>query len=191
MHRWRAESDAIVVGVETVLQDNPLLTARPARKGKRRPPLRVVLDTHLRTPLQAHVLNGDAPTLLLVGENVPAEALQLHRAAGVDIQSVPLEQGRLSLPHAFAALYQRGVVYAFVEPGATLAAALWRVGLVDRAYYFLAPRLLGGETSPTLMGGEGVLSVREGISLQWERMQRVGDDVLLEVRPRIPATQEA
>lgn len=184
VHHWRDLSDAVVVGVETVLQDNPQLTVRLAKQRTRRPPLRVVLDTHLRTPLDATVLNSEAPSLLLVGDHIEPQRLQTYRDKGIELQPLPLAQGRLSLPHAFVALYQRGVVYAFVEPGATLADALWRSGLVDRAYYFLAPRLIGGQTSPTLMGGMGFPRVDESISLHWESYRKVGDDLLVEVTPR-------
>lgn len=191
VHRWRGESDGVLVGIGTVLKDDPQLTVRLSRPlpnaRERRPPVRVVLDSQLRCPLNARILEPDAPTLLVCGEHVPVERQQLFRARGIEVLTVPCQATaageRLDLVAAMTALLQRGLVYLFAEPGATLGAALLQAGLVDRCLFFYAPQLFGGVSAPGMLGGEGVAEVAESIRLQFERFRRVGADLLVEAVP--------
>lgn len=182
VHQWRAHSDAVLVGVGTVLKDDPQLTARLERPVKRRPPLRVVLDTHLRAPAHAKVFSPDAPTLVICGENAPFEAEAALLAVGVQVARVPELDGHLELAKALELLYQRGVVYVFAEPGATLAAALMHAHLVDRCCFFYAPHLFGGQNAPGMLGGTGVEKVSDAVNLRFDQIRRVGPDLLVEAR---------
>jgi 2,5-diamino-6-(ribosylamino)-4(3H)-pyrimidinone 5'-phosphate reductase len=134
VHHLRADSDAIVVGIGTVLADDPRLTARPEPRGPREEqPLRVVVDSRLRTPEDARVLDEAADTLVLASEDgelpgatvVPVGEDQVDLAAGVD------------------ALADRGVERVMIEGGPTLAASALAAGLVDRFSVYIAPRVLG------------------------------------------------
>ncbi len=138
-HRLRAAHDAILVGVETVLADDPELTARlPGRPVDQ--PLRVVLDSRLRTPATAKVAKGGDSLLLTVAD--PASV------GGAVVERVEAEEGRPSAAACLSALKRRGVGSVLIEGGGQVAASFLRAGLVDRLEWFRAPILLGGEGRP-------------------------------------------
>jgi diaminohydroxyphosphoribosylaminopyrimidine deaminase/5-amino-6-(5-phosphoribosylamino)uracil reductase len=134
-HRLRAGHDAILVGVETVLKDDPELTARlPGRSVDQ--PLRVVLDSRLRTP----------ETAKLAGENtLILTAVEARAVGGAEVRQVEAEDGRPSIPTVLKALKAGGVESVLIEGGGQVAAAFLRAGAVDRLEWFRAPILLGGE----------------------------------------------
>lgn len=183
VHQWRAASDGVLVGIGTVLLDDPQLTVRLDRPSRRPPPVRIVLDSHLRCPLTARILDGEAPTLLVCGEQVPPERRAAFRARGAEVLAVPMDGPSLELRAALRALLQRGFVYLLAEPGATLGAALLQAGLVDRCAFFYAPRVFGGAAAPGMLGGEGVAEVSQAVQLQFESVRRVGRDLLVEAVP--------
>ena len=161
VHRLRAAADAVLVGVGTVLADDPALTVRgPDGTPARRQPLRVVADTDGRTPAGAAVRDGAAPTWVATAE-------ELGRGA----------DGRLDLAALMAALHARGVVSVLAEGGPTLAAALLRAHLVDRVTGYLAPALLGA--GPPALGDLGVTGIDGALRLRLDDVTRVGDDVRL------------
>jgi len=138
-HRLRAAHDAILVGVETVLADDPELTARlPGRPVDQ--PLRVVLDSRLRTPATAKVASGGDTVILTAAEPAPVGVALVERIEVVD--------GRPSVRGSLSALKRRGVTSVLVEGGGQVAASFLRAGLVDRLEWFRAPILLGGEGRP-------------------------------------------
>jgi diaminohydroxyphosphoribosylaminopyrimidine deaminase/5-amino-6-(5-phosphoribosylamino)uracil reductase len=137
-HRLRAAHDAILVGVETVLADDPELTVRlPGRPVDQ--PLRVVLDSRLRTPPTAKVARGDSLILTVAGP-VPVGTAVVERVEAAD--------GRPSVAACLSALQRRGVASVLIEGGGQVAASFLRAGLVDRLEWFRAPILLGGEGRP-------------------------------------------
>ena len=141
-HRLRAAHDAILVGIETVLADDPQLTARlPGRPIDQ--PLRVVLDSRLRTPPTARVASGDS-LILTVAEPAPVGTAAVER--------VEADHGRPAVTACLAALKRRGVSSVLIEGGGQVAASFLRAGLVDRLEWFRAPILLGAEGRPCVAG---------------------------------------
>lgn len=137
-HRLRAAHDAILVGVETVLADDPELTVRlPGRPVDQ--PLRVVMDSRLRTPSSAKVAVGD--TLILTASEPVA-------IGGATVEQVEAPDGRPSPAAVLAAVKRKGAVSVLIEGGGQVAASFLRAGLVDRLEWFRAPVLLGGEGRP-------------------------------------------
>jgi len=143
-HRLRAEADAVLVGVGTVLADNPRLTVRHGVKAK---PLRVIIDTYLKTPVSsALVRDRQAPTLVFHGSAAPKNRARPLARSGVELVSVPVHRGRLSLRHVLGELGRRGVVRLLVEGGPTVHAAFLEGDFVDAVAIFVAPALMGSAT---------------------------------------------
>jgi diaminohydroxyphosphoribosylaminopyrimidine deaminase / 5-amino-6-(5-phosphoribosylamino)uracil reductase len=179
-HQLRAEHDAVLVGVGTILADNPRLTVRMAKV--LRPPLRVVLDSHLRTPPAAAVLEGSPPPLIVAATPAkPERALAVRQrwlaAAGAEVVLLPPDRdGHPSLPALLRLLAAREVQSLLLEGGSRIHGAFVRAGLVDSVALFLAPRLVGGGVP--IVAGLG-LDWRKPALLGHISVQAMGVDVLL------------
>ncbi len=169
------------MGVGTVVADNPKLTARvPA--GERRKPLRVILDTHLRTPLESWVVTSaeEAPTVIATGPEPDWERLAVFEKQGAEVLPLPLEEGRVSLPALLKALGARQITSVLVEGGAEVHGSFFRAGLVDKVYFFFAPKIMGGRDAVPMVGGTGVASVAESAPLSRLRLRRFDGDIMVE-----------
>lgn len=189
VHRWRAESDAIAVGIGTVLADDPLLTARPDPSGvpyaptarKRttgsevRQPIRVVFDRRARLPLDSQLLQtlDQSPVLVVVAPETDASLL---RGAGAEVLVAD------SIDAALADLGRRGITSLFLEGGRTLAAAFQAVDQLDEARTFIAPIFLGGTQAVTRAGGAGEGGVEARLTSLSHAVKTVGDDILITAR---------
>jgi len=173
-HQLRAQHDAIMVGVGTVAKDNPRLTVRLAQG---RDPQRVVVDSTLRTPLDAAVLaNGAAPgTLVATTERAPREQIDVVRALGAEVLVLPAnEQGQVNLVALLAALGARGVGSVMVEGGAQLITALLREHLVKRVAVCVAPNILGAGLEA--VGDLGIRSLAHMLALHDVQIAQHGRD---------------
>jgi diaminohydroxyphosphoribosylaminopyrimidine deaminase/5-amino-6-(5-phosphoribosylamino)uracil reductase len=179
-HRLRSAADAIVVGIGTVLADDPALTVRLESPWPREP-LRVVLDSTARTPVDARVIAGATPSraLVAVGAAAPAERVRALERTGAVVLRCPGADGRVSITGLLAALAGGEVRGVLVEGGAEVAAAFLEAGVVDRVALFLAPLLLGGAPAPTVIGGAG-RELKRAVVLDTLEVTRVGADLLLE-----------
>ncbi len=177
VQRWRARSGAILTGADTVLADDPALTVRLGDGAEFVPPLRVVLDTRLRSLAAARVRDGAAPTLYLHAPDVAPPA-------GVDAEfaALPLRDGHLDLESALRLLGGRGINEVQVEAGPALCGALLRAGLVDEVLLYQAPLLLGDAARP-LFAGLGIEAMAERLRFGLADEARFGDDRRLLLRP--------
>jgi diaminohydroxyphosphoribosylaminopyrimidine deaminase/5-amino-6-(5-phosphoribosylamino)uracil reductase len=173
VHRERALSDAVVVGIGTVLADDTLLTVRdfPAP----RQPMRVVVDGAARTPPSARILDASAVTLVAVGTDAADRRVAALQDRGAEVVRLPRRGARLDLTALLAALHERGVNLVLVEGGATLAASFVRERLVDRVVGYHAPALLG--SGPPVLGDAGIGTIADALRLQVSEVRRLGDDV--------------
>jgi diaminohydroxyphosphoribosylaminopyrimidine deaminase/5-amino-6-(5-phosphoribosylamino)uracil reductase len=179
-HRLRSEADAILVGIGTVLADDPELTVRLERPWPREP-YRVVLDSRARTPLGARMLRTATRdrTLVMVGESAPQGAVDLLARSGAAVVSGPASNGRLDLGAVLAELHRREVRALLVEGGAAVHGAFLDAGLVDRVAVFLAPMLLGGRDAPSAVGGRG-LPLAQAARVGALSVRALGADLLIE-----------
>jgi diaminohydroxyphosphoribosylaminopyrimidine deaminase/5-amino-6-(5-phosphoribosylamino)uracil reductase len=144
VHRWRAESDAVAVGIGTVLADDPLLTARAADAARQ--PIRVVFDSGARLPLDSQLVQtlDESPVLVVAGSEADAGRAAALRGAGVEVLLVAGRSPADRIRPALAELGRREIASLFLEGGRTLAAAFADAGEVDEARVFVAPVLLAG-----------------------------------------------
>ncbi len=183
VHRLRARVDAILVGSGTILADDPLLTARGV--SIRRQALRVVLDGRLRIPekCQLAVTARAVPTLVMTtavrAQSRKAEHL---RRKGVEVIACRAPNGRLAPNDWLRKLAQRDVTNLLVEGGPTILTALLDARLVDEAFIFTAPMLIGGRSAPGALGGRGAARIEAAIRPRSIRTQRSGTDILYRMR---------
>jgi diaminohydroxyphosphoribosylaminopyrimidine deaminase/5-amino-6-(5-phosphoribosylamino)uracil reductase len=256
-HKLRHQADAILVGVGTVLADDPQLTARLGAGGKRefgrggqgpqahlqsspdpppptpypggtgfqpvtaegepvrnveqpppavlsaesrenhqseltenrkpktenrfKDPIRIVLDTHLRIPLTARLLHLDspAPTWIACTERAPAEKIRAVEATGAEVLVLPEEYGRVALQPLLELLGERQVQSLLLEGGAEVLGAFFDQRLVDKFYFFYAPRFVGGRGAPAVLGGEGIARLEDALQAKEIKFQRLGTDLLI------------
>jgi len=183
VQRLRAESSAVLTGIETVLADDPQLNVRdPAIDLLGRQPLRVVLDSRLRMPHAARMLKAEGDVLVFVAQERLGSAAKLE-AAGVKVLASPLaEDGRIALPQMLDELGRRQCNDVLVEAGPTLAGQFLQLGLADELIVYLAPVILGPEARPMAVI-TGLNRLEDAARYTLKDMRRVGDDVKLVFRP--------
>ncbi len=184
VHRRRTRHDAILIGIETLLRDNAVLTPRDVPIPPGPPLVRIVLDSSLRMPLDAAYIQEktDCPALVLCAEEADREKEQQLRDQGVDVLRVKRGDQSLSLPDVIWHLKDRGIQSIYVEGGRTVAGQFLRYGLVDRVEAWIAPKISGGGTMH--LGPTKRTPAIEAMELatQLERVQSVsfGKDILVE-----------
>ncbi|MEG9434583.1 bifunctional diaminohydroxyphosphoribosylaminopyrimidine deaminase/5-amino-6-(5-phosphoribosylamino)uracil reductase RibD [Edaphobacter sp. HDX4] len=152
VHRLRHASDAILTGIGTVLADNPQLTDRSGHP-RRRPLLRIVLDTYLRIPLSSHLVSSAKRDLLVFsGSTAPDTKRNQLLNAGVEIETITEHDGRLSLPTILARLGERGILSLLLEGGCSINGAFLARDLVDKVILFYSRQTLGAEAIPFAEG---------------------------------------
>jgi diaminohydroxyphosphoribosylaminopyrimidine deaminase/5-amino-6-(5-phosphoribosylamino)uracil reductase len=186
VHRLRDRVSAIMVGIGTILADDPALTTRlPGRRG--RDPIRIVADSHLRTPPDAAVINPSSRVGLFIGcrREPPYKRRRQLEERGVVIIATQRAH-RTDLRELLDRLYPRRITSVLIEGGATLAEAALKARLVDRCLFFYAPLILGGRKAPGGIGGSGVARLGQAPRLEEVETSRVGPDILVTGRVRYP-----
>lgn len=180
VHQVRNRSDAVIVGIGTVLADDPVLTTRGIAGG--RDALRVVVDSTAKTPPQAQVIEGgsDAGCIIACTEHAPAERMRALEQAGAELLVLPGGDGGVDLAALVEAFGQRGALNVLIEGGGELAAGALTAGVVDKVMLFHAPVLIGGREAKPGIGGDGVERMADALRLTSVTVQQVGRDVLTE-----------
>lgn len=178
VHRLRGRVDGILVGIGTALADDPLLTARPPGP---RQPLRIVLDSRARLPLESKLVQTAAehPTLLAVGPEAEACRIAQLRAAGVEVWQAEATDAAGRLAGLLAELGRRKQTNLLVEGGPTVLGSLFDAGLVDEVQAFVAPKIIGGAAAPAAVGGAGIASMQNAPRLSIESIESLGDDCFI------------
>lgn len=181
-HTLRHASDAIMAGVGTILADNPRLTARgcAGRGGtSHKQPMRVIVDSNGRTPLDACIFAEPGKTLMALGNTVPEGRLEGYRKMGAEVVQLPGRDNRVSLQSLLKFLGERQVTSILVEGGGTLFGSLFDEGLVDKVVAIIAPMIIGGSGAKTPVAGIGVEKISQALQLENVRITQFGDDTVI------------
>lgn len=177
VHRLRNEVDALLVGSVTVRADDPQLTCRVAGG---RNPWRVVLDSRLRLPLAAKILHQPDPekTIVATAINASTKKARAIEALGAQVWRLPLRKGRIAWRPLLKKLASAGIVSVMIEGGAAVAASALKDKVVDKVWFFYAPKILGGDAR-VMIDGLNLRRVRQAISLKRIEIKRSGADLLV------------
>ena len=184
VHRLRNQMDAILVGVGTVIADDPELSARGTtmtNKRVGRQPVRVVLDSRLRIPSNAKVLQwvSEQPTILCTTTQAPPQRIAHLRKRGIQVWVLPGQAGRVSLKACLSRLGKEGLTSVLIEGGGTVNAAAFQQGLVNQVRLYMTPKLLGGQDAIGLIGGKSPKALNRAWPLADCQLKKLGNDWLV------------
>ena len=183
VHELRDEVDAILVGVGTVLKDNPALTTRlQTRTGKN--PVRIVLDRELRTPLDAQIVQTNVAKTIIVTAEDQQQNASAFKNLGVELLYVPVIDHKLDLTTMLDKLYKRGITDLLVEGGGEVNASFLRDKLIQKLLVYVAPKVLGGRNSITPFTGDDVETIDAAMLLQFAEVDKVGEDLRITAYPK-------
>ena len=174
VHRLRSECDAILVGIGTVIEDNPKLTTR---NGKGINPTRIILDTNFRIPKNANVLDGESKTIVAVGENT-----SVKQNPNIEIIKCGFKQ--IDLLKLLPELKTRGINKILVEGGETVMWSFLEKNLFTKLYIFISNIVIGGTETPTIAGGNGSKDATNILKLEVKNAEIMGSGVLIEYAPK-------
>lgn len=181
VHELRDEVDAILVGIGTVLTDNPELTTRlPNKKGK--DATRIVLDSHARTPTAAKIFNPEskADVMIVVTPQAFAGNIALLKITGAEVLVIPEKDGLVCYKTLMETLGQRGITSLLIEGGGKVNETALMSGLVDKVMCFVAPKFIGGKDAPGVFGGEGIARLTDAPELKRTTITELDGDLLIE-----------
>ena len=180
-HEIRDAVDAILVGVNTVINDDPSLTTRlPGRDGK--DPARIIVDSECRTPPRARVLNPDSNGYAIVATTRRASEERIARleAMGAKVLVIEEEENRVCLSSLVQVLGCQRITSVLIEGGAEVNASALKAGIVDKVMFFIAPKIIGGTDAPSPIGGEGIQRLAEAHELRDVAIKSIDGDILIE-----------
>jgi diaminohydroxyphosphoribosylaminopyrimidine deaminase/5-amino-6-(5-phosphoribosylamino)uracil reductase len=182
VHRWRAECDAVAVGIGTVLADDPLLTARTG--DAERQPIRVVFDSKARLPLDTALVGSldEAPLFVVCSQEAPTARRDALAAAGAEVIVVPGRARAARLSAALDELGRREIQDLLLEGGPTLAGVLFDAGEIDAIRFFVAPLIVGATEARAVLEGQGARRIAEGLRPLATSYEPIGEDLLISSR---------
>jgi 2,5-diamino-6-(ribosylamino)-4(3H)-pyrimidinone 5'-phosphate reductase len=181
VYRLRNNCDAVVVGIGTILNDNPKLTVKEKYVKHPKQPTRVVLDSTFRTPLNAKVLDGTAPSIIAVSEKAKKKSKKIARFSdNTKIEIIQCGKEKIELKKLLKKLGERKIKKIMVEGGSTVIWSFLHEGLIDELKIYVGPMIIGGVNAPTMAGGAGAQNFDDIIPLTFKRCSKLGDGILLE-----------
>lgn len=181
VHELRDQVDAVMVGINTVLRDDPLLTTRLPQGGGK-DPIRIVVDSQLRLPSHAKLLTASAAagTIVATTAKAPADKRRQLEAAGAQVLVIDRDSSGVALGPLMQRLGAMQITSILLEGGGELHASALRAGVVDKVLYFLAPTLIGGRAAPPAIGGEGFSRLAQAVTLDRVQVTQLDGDILIE-----------
>jgi len=181
VHQLRNELMGIMVGVDTVIADDPILTTRLDKGKNGRNPIRIVVDSKGRIPLNSKILNthAEAKTIVALTSAANQEKVSQIEALGNEVIVVADNMGRVDLNKLMLSLGEKGIDGILLEGGATLNYAALESEIVDEVHAYIAPKIIGGLAAKTPVGGEGIEKMKDAVNLQNMRFENIADDILI------------
>ena len=178
VHKLRDQVDGVLIGIGTVLRDDPMLTAR-IRGG--RDPYRIILDSQLRIPEEAKVI-GTSPSKAIIATSAlaPKEKIEKLEKRGAQILIFDSKEGRIHLKSCLSKLGEFGMMSLLIEGGSQVNGSFLDEGLIDKFLFFLSPKLIGDHQALGIFGGRGVPNLQEAIALKEINTRKIGEDILIE-----------
>lgn len=174
VHKLRREVDAIMVGIGTVLKDNPKLTAHKVSDKKEDNPIRIIIDSTAKTPLNSKVLNNQAKTIIATNKNAKTEKIEkkaeIYKTNSTD---------KVDLKELLNYLGNIGIKTIMLEGGSTLNYSLFKENLIDEIQLCIAPLIVGGVNAKTLVDGEGIKEMKNAIKLEFKDSYFIEEDLIL------------
>lgn len=184
VHHIRHEVDGILVGVGTVIADNPSLTTRLS-DGYGKDPTRIIMDSLLRTPLDANVINTEeAPTILVCSNEVSQEKVDSFTNKGLTVLSIEKNEHGLNIDEMLARLYEHGITDILLEGGSKVNASFLQQGAIDKYVIYIAPKVLGGNLSLTPFAGDNHSFMNEAWDIEFASFDKVGEDLRIIAYPK-------
>lgn len=185
VHELRKEVDAIMVGINTVIADDPRLTVHKIESKKEDNPIRVVVDGKGRIPIESRITNDDAPTIIAVSDDyksdlTASDKYQVLKNKGVDFFFAGEKQ--VDLVKLMNYLYEKGVKTLMLEGGSTLNFSMIKNGLIDEIRICVAPMVVGGANAISLFGGDGFMTMDESVKLELVDSFSCGKDLVLKYK---------
>ncbi len=181
VHLLRGENDAILVGINTIVKDNPSLTVRH-RNWPRKRITRVILDSSLRIPLHSRICGtltqGDI--IVFTGKQASPEKMKILSKRGIRVVPLPHSRIKINLEEALFWLGNNGISSVLVEGGSRLLTSIFDEKLADKIFLTVSPKLVGGKDAPSLYGGGGVVTIEQSLKLKWTRTFSIGEDTIFE-----------
>lgn len=178
VHQLRDTYDAILVGIGTVLADNPSLTTRLAYQGRN--PIRIIVDSMARTPVNANVVtDGLARTIIAVTDKAPQEKIDALKNCGAEVIECKKEAAGVSLSDLFQILGKEQITSVLIEGGAGVNASALEGHFVDKINWFIAPKIIGGTDAPGPVGGRGIANLKDARLFEDINIQTIGEDLLI------------
>jgi len=180
-HRLRSEMDAVLVGVNTIIRDNPILTSR-----RNKSPIKIVLDSNLRLPENANIFSKKSPALNIVAilrkslndRHIPKKVDKFNKK-GILVIACPGKNNRIDLAWLLKELAELEISRLLVEGGGDTISGFLEQGLADRVLFFIAPKIIGGRGAVTSVEGRGADKVSEAIRLKDVKVEMIGEDILI------------
>jgi diaminohydroxyphosphoribosylaminopyrimidine deaminase / 5-amino-6-(5-phosphoribosylamino)uracil reductase len=180
VHRFRHWHDAILVGVNTVIKDDPTLTTRLTSGGKN--PIRIILDTHLKIPIEANVITDQqSPTWIVTGSEVNPKLESEFRNLGIEI--VKMASPHISIPEMLKVIGEKGITSLFVEGGSEVHGSFLKDRAFQQVIAYIAPKLIGGKLAPASFGGAGIEKIADTVQLTFREVELVGNDIRIIAEP--------
>lgn len=181
VHEIRHRVSSIMVGVNTVLVDNPKLTTR-LNNMKGIDPIRIIVDTTAKIPLDSNVLNSDSKskTIIATTEKADKEKLKTLKEKKAEIIITPLKNNKVDLNYLIKKLGEQGIDSILLEGGSTLNYSALKEGIVDKVVSFIAPKIIGGTNAKTPVGGHGIEHITDAITLKDIQISKFKEDIMLQ-----------